>query len=72
MFKGSFVTMAEAIATHLSAEADSAGTRQRVADAWCDDGAPAGRSGSGSSMRARLTVIRPSFSLHQVQSLPPR
>ena len=24
------------------------------------------------SMRARLTVIRPSFSLHQVQSLPPR
>jgi hypothetical protein len=64
MFKGSFVTMAEAIAAHLSAGATRPGTSQRVADA------PAGRANS--SMRARLTVIRPSFSLHQVQSLPPR
>jgi hypothetical protein len=70
MFKGSFVTMAEAIATHLSAGANSAGTRQRAADAWHDNGAPASRSNP--SARARLTVIRPSFSLHQVQSLPPR
>jgi hypothetical protein len=70
MFKGSFVTMAEAIATHLSAAAASGGTRQHVADAWRDNGAPAGRASP--SMRARLTVIRPSFSLHQVQSLPPR
>jgi hypothetical protein len=70
MFKGSFVTMAEAIATHLSAGATRAGASQRVADAWRENGAPAGRSSP--SMRARLTVIRPSFSLHQVQSLPPR
>jgi hypothetical protein len=70
MFKGSFVTMAEAIATHLSAEATRPGSWQRVADTSRDDGAAAGRASS--SMRARLTVIRPSFSLHQVQSLPPR
>ena len=70
MFKGSFVTMAEAIATHLSATAATADTRQRVADAWRDNGAAAGRASP--SMRAHLTVIRPSFSLHQVQSLPPR
>jgi hypothetical protein len=70
MFKGSFVTMAEAIATHLSARGAAAGKGQRVADAWRDNGAPAGRASP--SMRARLTVIRPSFSLHQVQSLPPR
>jgi hypothetical protein len=70
MFKGSFVTMAEAIATHLSAGAARPGTWQCVADAWRDNGAPAGRASP--SMRARLTVIRPSFSLHQVQSLPPR
>jgi hypothetical protein len=70
MFKGSFVTMAEAIATHLSAGAARAGTWQRVADTWCDDDAPTGRASP--SMRPRLTVIRPSFSLHQVQSLPPR
>jgi hypothetical protein len=71
MFKGSFVTMAEAIATHLSAGgATRTGSGQRVADAWRDNGAPAGRASP--SMRARLTVIRPSFSLHQVQSLPPR
>jgi hypothetical protein len=68
MFKGSFVTMAEAIATHLSAAATRAPAAQR--DAWRENGAPAGRSNQ--SMRARLTVIRPSFSLHQVQSLPPR
>jgi len=70
MFKGSFVTMAEAIASHLGASGTTAGTRQRVADAWRDNDAPAGRSDP--SMRARLTVIRPSFSLHQAQSLPPR
>jgi hypothetical protein len=70
MFKGSFVTMAEAIATHMSAEASRTGTGQRVADEWRENGAAAGRSSP--SMRARLTVIRPSFSLHQVQSLPPR
>ena len=69
MFKGSFVTMAEAIATHMSAQATRPGTWQRVADSWRET-APAGRSSP--SMRARLTVIRPSFSLHQVQSLPPR
>ena len=74
MFKGSFVTMAEAIATHLSAGANSAGTRQRAADAWHDNGADNGACGgrSNPSARARLTVIRPSFSLHQVQPLPPR
>jgi hypothetical protein len=70
MFKGSFVTMAEAIATHLSAGTPRPGSGQRVADAWRENGAPAGRANP--SMRARLTVIRPSFSLHQVQSLPPR
>ena len=70
MFKGSFVTMAEAIATHLGATGATSGSWQRVADAWRDNGAPAGRASP--SMRARLTVIRPSFSLHQVQSLPPR
>jgi hypothetical protein len=70
MFKGSFVTMAEAIAAHLSAGGAAPGQRQRVADAWRDNGAPGGRASP--SMRARLTVIRPSFSLHQVQSLPPR
>ena len=70
MFKGSFVTMAEAIATHLSAQGAAPGQAQRVADAWRESGAPAGRASP--SMRARLTVIRPSFSLHQVQSLPPR
>jgi hypothetical protein len=72
MFKGSFVTMAEAIATHLSAGGAAPDQGQRVADAW-RDAAPAGPAGRASpSMRARLTVIRPSFSLHQVQSLPPR
>lgn len=70
MFKGSFVTMAEAIVTHLSARDEAPGPWQRVADAWRENGAPAGRASP--SMRARLTVIRPSFSLHQVQSLPPR
>jgi hypothetical protein len=70
MFKGSFVTMAEAIATHLSAGGAAPGQGQQVANAWRDNGAPAGRASP--SMRARLTVIRPSFSLHQVQSLPPR
>jgi hypothetical protein len=70
MFKGSFVTMAEAIATHLSAGGAAPDQGQRVADAGRDDAAPAGRASP--SMRARLTVIRPSFSLHQVQSLPPR
>jgi hypothetical protein len=69
MFKGSFVTMAEAIASHLSARAAATGTG-RVADAWREGGVAAGRADP--SMRARLTVIRPSFSLHQVQSLPPR
>jgi hypothetical protein len=69
MFKGSFVTMAEAIATHLSAGGAAPDQGQRVTDAW-HDAAPAGRASP--SMRARLTVIRPSFSLHQVQSLPPR
>ena len=70
MFKGSFLAMAEAIATYstagVSAGATRPGTWQRVAD----NGAAAGRASQ--SMRARLTVIRPSFSLHQVQSLPPR
>jgi hypothetical protein len=70
MFKGSFVTMAEAIATHLGATAATADTRAHTADAWRDNGAAAGRASP--NMRARLTVIRPSFSLHQVQSLPPR
>lgn len=70
MFKGSFVTMAEAIAIHLSAGATRAETSQHVADASRENGAPAGRASP--SMRARLTVVRPSFSLHQVQSLPPR
>jgi hypothetical protein len=70
MFKGSFVTMAEAIASHLSAQAAATGTSSRVADAWREAGVGAGRANP--SMRARLTVIRPSFSLHQVQSLPPR
>lgn len=70
MFKGSFVTMAEAIATHLSAEATRPGSWQRAPDTSRDNGAAAGSASS--SMRARLTVIRPSFSLHQVQSLPPR
>jgi hypothetical protein len=69
MFKGSFVTMAEAIASHLSARAAAADT-WHVADAWREGGVAAGRADP--SMRARLTVIRPSFSLHQVQSLPPR
>jgi hypothetical protein len=72
MFKGSFVTMAEAIASHLRATAAVAGTAATplVADAWREGGVAAGRADP--SMRARLTVIRPSFSLHQVQSLPPR
>ena len=70
MFKGSFVTMAEAIATHLSAGGAAPDQGQRVADAWRESSAPAGRASP--SMRARLTVIRPSFSLHQGQSLPPR
>jgi hypothetical protein len=70
MFKGSFVTMAEAIATHLSAVGAAPDQGQRVANAWRDNSAPAARASP--SMRARLTVIRPSFSLHQVQSLPPR
>jgi hypothetical protein len=69
MFKGSFMTMAEAIASHLSARAATAGG-WRVADAWREDDAPA--APANPSMRTRLTVIRPSFSLHQVQSLPPR
>jgi hypothetical protein len=69
MFKGSFVTMAEAIASHLRAQAVTAGA-WRVADAWREGAAPARRASP--SMRARLTVIRPSFSLHQGQSLPPR
>jgi hypothetical protein len=69
MFKGSFMTMAEAIASHLSAQAEAAGG-WRVADQWREGSATADRANP--SMRARLTVIRPSFSLHQVQSLPPR
>ena len=69
MFKGSFVTMAEAIATHLSAQAATPGS-WRVADTWREDNAASGRADP--SVRARLTVIRPSFSLHQAQSLPPR
>jgi hypothetical protein len=69
MFKGSFVTMAEAIASHLHAQAATAGA-WRVADSWREDGGAAGRANP--SVRARLTVIRPSFSLHQVHSLPPR
>jgi hypothetical protein len=69
MFKGSFVTMAEAIASHLSAQTATAGT-WRVADASREDGGAAGSANP--SVRARLTVIRPSFSLHQGQSLPPR
>jgi hypothetical protein len=69
MFKGSFVTMAEAIASHLSAPSTTAGT-WRIADAARDGAATGGRTNE--SMRARLTVIRPSFSLHQGQSLPPR
>jgi hypothetical protein len=71
MFKGSFVSMAEAIATHLGATSATSGSSwHSVADAWHDNAAPVGRASP--SMRARLTVIRPSFSLHQVQSLPPR
>jgi hypothetical protein len=72
MFKGSFVTMAEAIASHLHARAAAAGTAgtSHVADSWREDGGAAG--GANPSVRARLTVIRPSFSLHQVHSLPPR
>jgi hypothetical protein len=70
MFKGSFVTMAEAIANHLSATGAASGQWRGVADAWRDNGAPAGRASP--SMRARLTVIRPSFSLHQAPPLPPR
>ena len=70
MFKGSFVSMAEAIATHLSAQDAAPGARQRAADAWQDSDAASGHASP--SMRAHLTVIRPSFSLHQVQSLPPR
>ena len=54
MFKGSFVTMAEAIATHLSAGATRPGTWQRVADASRENGASAGRANP--SMRARLTA----------------
>jgi hypothetical protein len=75
MFKGSFVTMAEAIATHLGATTATADESPRVADGWQDSSVPASRtdtSPSANNMRARLTVIRPSFSLHQVQSLPPR
>jgi hypothetical protein len=72
MFKGSFVTMAEAIASHLHARGAAAGTAgtSRVADGWREDSGASGRADP--SARARLTVIRPSFSLHQVQSLPPR
>jgi hypothetical protein len=72
MFKGSFMTMAEAIASHLHAQGAAAGTAgtSRVSDTWREDGGAAGRASP--SVRARLTVIRPSFSLHQVQSLPPR
>lgn len=70
MFKGSFVTMAEAIATHLSARDAASGPWQRAADAWQEGDASTGTASP--SMRAQLTVIRPSFSLHQVQSLPPR
>jgi hypothetical protein len=70
MFKGSFVTMAEAIASHLQAQAATPGA-WRVADTWREDG-EAAAGPSSPSVRARLTVIRPSFSLHQVQSLPPR
>lgn len=69
MFKGSFVTMAEAIASHMSAQAATPGA-SRVRDAW-QDNAPATDS-PDPSIRARLTVIRPSFSLHQVRPLPPR
>jgi hypothetical protein len=69
MFKGSFVTMAEAIASHLHARAATA-SAWRVADSWREDGGAAGSANP--SVRARLTVIRPSFSLHQVRSLPPR
>ena len=70
MFKGSFVVMAEAIAVRSSAATLTVAPWQRVADAWRDGGASAATESS--SARARLTVIRPSFSLHQVQSLPPR
>jgi hypothetical protein len=69
MFKGSFVTMAEAIASHLSARAAATDT-WRGSDSWREGGIAAARANP--SMRARLTAIRPSFSLHQVQSLPPR
>jgi hypothetical protein len=69
MFKGSFVTMAEAIASHLRAQATTAGA-WCVTDSWREDGGAAGRANP--SVRARLTVIRPSFSLHQAQPLPPR
>ena len=70
MFKGSFVTMAEAIASHLHAQGAASGGAWRVADTWREDSTATGRANP--SVRARLTVIRPSFSLHQVQSLPPR
>lgn len=69
MFKGSFVTMAEAIASHLNRQTASAGA-WRIADTWREDSGVTARANQ--SVRARLTVIRPSFSLHQVQSLPPR
>jgi hypothetical protein len=69
MFKGSFVTMAEAIASHLNARA-AATDAWRGGDSWREGGVASGRADA--SMRARLTVIRPSFSLHQAQSLPPR
>jgi hypothetical protein len=69
MFKGSFVTMAEAIASHLSAQAATPDD-WRASDTWREGAGSAGRADP--SMRARLTVIRPSFSLHQVHSLPPR
>ena len=70
MFKGSFLVMAEAIAARSNAETLTVGSWPRVADTWCDTGTPAGRASR--SMTAHLTVIRPSFSLHQTQSLPPR
>lgn len=70
MFKGSFIVIAEALAARSSAGTPTVAPWQRVADAWRDGGASAGAESSGA--RARLTVIRPSFSLHQVQSLPPR
>jgi hypothetical protein len=70
MFKGSFMVMAEAIAARPNAGTVTVGAWQRGADTWRETGDPA--VPAGGAMTAHLTVIRPSFSLHQVQSLPPR